>query len=263
MDYYQILGVNHRASEAEIKRAYRRLAVSYHPDKNPDPLAENIFKEVNEAYDILSDPEKKRQYDLRLQNPFIAWTQEPSTPYHRDRAYRPSRPKVHHKSEREKLRELMAEYLPAAQKIIFLSFTISICLLIDFVWPGRVNSEEINNTALRRTFSRNSSTTWWVIETSGGHVVDLPFNVSDHFQPGQSVIMHSSFFLDIPTKVESKEHVVKIRKSIYGNFIFAPATLLIISALGMIFRKNIEYGFNFGVISFVILLFTGAIVLIL
>ncbi len=67
-DYYQILGVNRTASAEEIKRVYRRLAVKYHPDKNPDPEAEAIFKEINEAYDVLSDPEKKWRYDQRREN---------------------------------------------------------------------------------------------------------------------------------------------------------------------------------------------------
>ena len=64
-DYYQILGVSRDASLEEIKRAYRRLALKYHPDKNPgDKEAEERFKEINEAYAVLSDPEKRRQYDL-------------------------------------------------------------------------------------------------------------------------------------------------------------------------------------------------------
>ncbi len=63
-DYYEILGLKKGASPEEIKKAFRKLAVKYHPDKNPgDKKAEDRFKEINEAYAVLSDPQKKSQYD--------------------------------------------------------------------------------------------------------------------------------------------------------------------------------------------------------
>lgn len=64
-DYYEVLGVDRGASEAEIKKAYRKLARQYHPDMNPDNKeeAEQKFKEIHEAYEVLGNPEKRRQYD--------------------------------------------------------------------------------------------------------------------------------------------------------------------------------------------------------
>ena len=63
-DFYEVLGVNKNASPNELKSAYRKLAVKYHPDKNPgDKKAEEKFKEASEAYGILSDQEKKQNYD--------------------------------------------------------------------------------------------------------------------------------------------------------------------------------------------------------
>jgi DnaJ-class molecular chaperone len=69
-DYYQVLGVGKDASEKDIKKAFRKLAKQYHPDANPNnPGAEAKFKEINEAYEVLSDPEKRAQYD-RFGNDF-------------------------------------------------------------------------------------------------------------------------------------------------------------------------------------------------
>jgi curved DNA-binding protein len=74
-DYYKILGVSRNAGEAEIKRAYRKLALKHHPDRNPgDKKAEETFKEINEAYQVLSDPEKRRRYD-QLGDSYLRWQQ--------------------------------------------------------------------------------------------------------------------------------------------------------------------------------------------
>jgi curved DNA-binding protein len=63
-DYYAVLGVNKNAGEQEIKKAYKKLAVKFHPDKNPgNKNAEEKFKEISEAYTVLSDPEKRKKYD--------------------------------------------------------------------------------------------------------------------------------------------------------------------------------------------------------
>ena len=74
-DYYKVLGVSKSASASEIKKAYRKMAIKYHPDKNPgDKAAEERFKEAAEAYDVLSNPEKKSKYVLRV----VSWLKSSS-----------------------------------------------------------------------------------------------------------------------------------------------------------------------------------------
>ncbi len=73
VDYYKVLGVERNASADEIKRAYRKLAMQYHPDRNPgNKQAEDHFKEINEAYQVLSDPEKRTRYD-QLGQSYSSW----------------------------------------------------------------------------------------------------------------------------------------------------------------------------------------------
>src|SRR5260221_11129580 len=62
-DFYEILGVPRSASQEEIQQAYRKLARTYHPDVNSDPAAEDRFKDISEAYAVLSDPQTRRRYD--------------------------------------------------------------------------------------------------------------------------------------------------------------------------------------------------------
>ena len=80
-DYYEILGVQKNATADELKKAYRKLALKYHPDKNPgDKEAEEKFKEAAEAYDVLSDPDKRAKYD-QWGHLSLIHISEPTRPY--------------------------------------------------------------------------------------------------------------------------------------------------------------------------------------
>ena len=71
MNYYAILGVSQYAKYREIKAAYRRLALKYHPDRNNSPFSENTIKIINAAFEVLSDKDKRRLYDEKLVNNII------------------------------------------------------------------------------------------------------------------------------------------------------------------------------------------------
>ena len=79
-DYYKILGVDRKASKEEVKKAYRKLALKYHPDRNPgDKSAEEAFKDINEANQVLSDDEKRARYD-QLGQAYSSWQQRGAAP---------------------------------------------------------------------------------------------------------------------------------------------------------------------------------------
>lgn len=81
-DFYEVLGVPRTATAEEIKKAYRKLAFKYHPDQNPgDKAAEEMFKKINAAYDVLGDEDKRRQYDNGSFNPFQEYEQQRSQSY--------------------------------------------------------------------------------------------------------------------------------------------------------------------------------------
>jgi len=262
MTYYDILGVSRSATESDIKRAYRKLAVVYHPDKNPDPTAEQLFKLINEAYEILGDPPKRSRYDLELIQPIPVFQTTPQAPRHRDPAYKPRRPRTRRKSESEKLRDLMALYLPYAARISMLCFGLCVLLAIDYAWPRKQYTDKIEYVTQRRDYSRAGSITWWVIHTTNGHSITLPYELSDFFVPDEKVVIHRSQFFNIPVRIDASVMVHPLNNNIYGHFIFAPIALLIVSGLGVLARRDLDYGFNLGVASFVMFIFFIALILI-
>lgn len=82
IDYYKVLDISPNASADEIKKAYRQKAKQYHPDVSSEVNASEKMKQVNSAYDVLSDPQQKQAYDFRRQNPHMQQTGYTNTQYH-------------------------------------------------------------------------------------------------------------------------------------------------------------------------------------
>jgi hypothetical protein len=257
-DYYVTLKISRHANATEIKKAYRRLAVQFHPDKNPNPSAEQIFKEVNEAYEVLGDAVSKARYDSQLDNPFTTATKENTRPAHRDPAYRRKKPHVLVKSDRERMLEMMLQYLPWANRMVYVAFGVCFLLALDFTLPTNKTSTVIVDTRVERTYSKNTSS-WWVMNTETAGVVRIPYSYADDFKAGRPIYVITSSILGIPLRVSSTTANVYMQKSIYGSFSFAPLALFLTSCFGIYYRRRIDYGFNAGVVSFMLLILTGII----
>ncbi|MBL0740096.1 DnaJ domain-containing protein [Chryseolinea lacunae] len=267
MDHYQTLGVSYSASALDIKRAYRKIAVAYHPDKNPDPRAESYFKEVTAAYNVLSDPVKKMMYDRKRENYYgvVLHTPAPPKPRHRDPAYR-GQAHTHVPPQKRKptVHDAMRKYLPWAVKISKVCFVIAVCLAVDFVLPNRQHEATIQYAyRVESRAARYRGDDSWAIVTDEGKTVHLPIDLQDFFRKGERVAFRSSLLFNIPRRVQSGGYVHRIGRSLLGNFLFVPLALLVLSAAGVYLRNRVEAGFNLGVTSAIVLVLMIFIILTL
>lgn len=242
-DYYGILGVPRSAHIADIKRAYRRLAIQYHPDKNPDPSAEAIFKEINEAYDVLGDPEKKSTYDWKLQNPLSEVLLETQPPPHRDPAYRKRRrPPANYKSEGQRIRELMQQYLPRALWVCRVGLLVSVLFMVDYVLPYRAHSEKVVDAYKvqgRRGFSH------YIIITETGKRIKI---YETAFAPNEVITYETTLVYSTVMNISVKRIELALGYVYRGLSIF-PLGLFLTSLLAIIFRKSIEFSFNASIVA--------------
>lgn len=258
-DYYSILGVPSTAHAADIKRAYRKLALLYHPDKNPDPQAELYIKEVNEAYAVLSDPQARQAYDLNRENPFRELFEEPARPRHRDPAYRRTAPPPKRKSEREKMFEMMAEYYRHARWSLLSGLAFCCLLFFDVVLPYRASKDIVIKKAYlheRRAHTAN------ILYFNELPEVKIGKDDGAHFPTGDSAVVNNTRILNIQFNVVASDGFVsQVPIGIYSSFIFGPAILLIIVAVGLLNKNKVEMNFNLGVAAFLILILNFVFVL--
>lgn len=254
-NYYFILGLNIYASEGEIKRAYRKLALQYHPDKNPSPEAESIFKEINEAYEVLGDSASKANYDLLLKGG-VPETNTVNPRPHRDPRYRP-RPRGSYstKTKKQELLEIMAQYLQYAILMSRVSLAFCVILLIDYNLPYQVSEQKVIEVSGSAQI-RGART--YQLQLENGGAVNMSSRAAQEFRPGASLLMHKTSLFNVPVQLENTatHFITNVPISVYGNFLFAPLIMLITSLLGAFYWKGIEFRFNLGVVNFFLLLLT-------
>jgi hypothetical protein len=260
-NYYAILGVPNTASHDDIKRAFRNLAVKFHPDKNPSPEAEELFKEISEAYDVLSDWEKRKMYDLRWENPFRDVTSEPAKKKHRDPRYRPKPPGYRH-PKRQTVQDLMAEYLPYFRYVSWVGLVISIIVALDFFIPYKVVTDDLEQvvavTGKRNQFSH------YIFQLANGKEIKVYNYTARYLIDEEKIVYHETRILRTVMYLSDIGPVLQLRIGyIYKTLVFFPLLLLVCSGLGVFYRKTVEFPFNLSLVSGVLLVITMAIIVLL
>ncbi len=254
-NYYEILGITPQSGEEEIKRAYRQLAILLHPDKNPLPEAEALFKEVNAAYEVLGDPLARNLYNQMLaQSPIT----QPTQPLHRDPAYR-KRQEKGYKGQRPSAPSertiLMQGSVPLIKKVAWIGCAWCIFLWMDYSLPAKVTEERVmtDPRSVRIMAFRNLRTDFLV--TDKGHHFPISYDVLTNFPFGSIVKIHTSPFLGILETVENaNQYRLTNLATLYGNFSFAPILLFVLSMITISKKWGIEFQFNLGIVTFLILI---------
>jgi curved DNA-binding protein CbpA len=241
-DYYEIMKVDRKATEAEIKRAFRQLANQYHPDKNPSVEAEAIFKEINEAYEVLSDPASRLDYDQRLASPAFFNYQY----------IRPQKTTYRGPSERALFQNSLLRYT----RVLFV-FGCMWCslLIVDYTMPadhlqGKVTSDALkpNRLSIHRSSTR--------LTTSLGPAFGLGDAELKYFPYETDVHIYRSPLLSAIIRVENYNSTFVINNlgSIYRNFLFAPILLCALCVLGLVIKSGAEFHVNLGIVVFLVMI---------
>jgi curved DNA-binding protein CbpA len=244
------LGLNIYASESEIKQAYRKLALQFHPDKNPTAESESIIKEINEAYEVLGDSEKKFTYDQLLRG--VSPAAPTATRPHRDPGYRPRPPGTYsRKSKKQEMLDVMSDYLKYALMVSRLTLVFAATLIVDYTLPRERTEQEVLHASYRKEFRSGSSLQ---LNLKDGGAISLKKSDANEFRQGETILIYRSSIFDVPVEIENERthFKAKIPVAIYGNFIFCPLIMIITSLLGTFYWKGIEFRFNLGVVNFLL-----------
>jgi hypothetical protein len=253
-NYYNILGVREAATDQEIKKAFRGLAVQYHPDKNPDPKVEVLFKEITEAYNILSDPEKKVIYDLRRQNPFMDTASKSNTETsttHRDPRYRgPGNANHVHKKKGNVVKKLQATLLPYVMVFCYAGILLPVLLFVDYNMPyTNINDIIIEESIYDGDEVRHAPNNFkFIFKTSSGDVIKLEDLNKLSLEKGDNIQFSKTKIFK--TVMVVSDGIYRIKTGyVYKAVIFIPFILLCLSVIGVSRRKDVEMAFSLSLVS--------------
>jgi hypothetical protein len=253
-NYYAILGVPSTATPDEIKRAFRSLAIKFHPDKNPSPEAEALFKDITEAYDVLSDWEKRKLYDLQWENPFRDANTEPGKKQHRDPKYRP-KPPGYKPPRKATAHDTMAEFLPYFRYISWVGLAVAIILTADFFVPYQTVTERLVN--VEKVTIKGNQFSHYLFEVESGKRIKVYDRTARYLIDEEKIVYQRTRIFGTIMYLSDVGPVLQLKIGyLYKTLVFFPLFLLATSALGVGYRKGVEFPFNLSIVSGILLMIT-------
>lgn len=248
-DYYSILRVSRSADTQTIKRSYRLLVQKYHPDINPDPQAAELIKEINEAYDVLSDSGKRNEYDYRLVKPYQTRAPGPEQappirhrdPYFQRKGFRPvnTRPTQY---------DLIVKYFHYVKKVSVTGLAVCFILLVDYNLPHK-------HTVVAAQTDYRAGTDYMLVADKYIPVMRnelLPFENSTQVELIESRVLRKV----ITIRSLDGKYSITTFGTIYGTFKFVPVIVLITALICLLMPDNLEFRFGLCVLTGFALFFT-------
>ena len=225
------------------------MAVLFHPDKNRSAEASALFQEINEAHEVLSDPQKRFEYDQTLdgRGPVVMDMPPAGQQWHRDPAYR-RKQQAGYRPQKPQPSEtllMMLHLLKYMRLISFIGIGYCAFMVVDYMLPFNVSKE--------RALPEGNRTISWqyhhepnLLVTDKGNQIPIPFDGVDFFRAGSQVEIVSSRILHVLVRVEAenKKYTISSLATIYQNMVWAPLALLILSIVGFRVKTGIEFRFN-------------------
>ena len=248
-DYYFILRVSRSADIQTIKRSYRLLVQKYHPDINPDPQAAELIKEINEAYDVLSDAVRKNEYDYQFINPYQQQTPQPEVgsplrqrdPYFKRRGFRPvlRRPTQY---------DLIVRYFHYVNKICITGIAVCVILFIDYNLPRK-------HSVVGFEIDYRAGTDYMYVAGNFYPIMRddiLPFEKVTQVDLIQSRLLGKI----IEVRTLDGRYSITTFGTIYGTFKFVPIIVFITALICLLMSDNLEFRFGLCVLTGFALFFT-------
>jgi hypothetical protein len=254
-DYYSILGLKDNAEAADIKRAYRALAVKYHPDRNPSPEAVAIFSQMNEAYSTLSDPGKKFVYDHQRYK-YLHPVQEEPVQQHRDPKYHP--PVATGKDSKKRFKHFFQKINRFVGWVNIIGAAFVILLTLDYFTPYVTTEETITQietvSMMGSKYSRGRSFSHFRTHTASGKEIK---DYKGFGVVGDTINLSCTPICRIPMSVEniSADYSVTLG-FIYKHLMMFPVALFLTAVFGIFLRKQAERAFSCGIGTVILLIIT-------